>query len=250
MKDWLLLRGLTREARHWGAFPETLRAALGDVRVLTPDLPGNGRLHAQASPHEIGGMVESCRQQRAAAGVAAPFGVLAMSLGAMVACEWASRHPQEIGALVLVNGSLRPFNPFHQRLRPRSYGRLLRMLAGWDDAQACEAQILALTSRRHADDRALAAVWAAWRRECPVSRANALRQLRAAATCRAPARPAAAMLLLAAAGDDLVDPRCSAAIANAWEAPLRVHPDAGHDLPLDDPQWVAQQVAAWWASAR
>lgn len=250
MNDWVLLRGLTRESRHWGAFPDALRTALGGVRIHAPDLPGNGLLHAQESPHDIGAMVEACRRQVAAQGVAAPFGMLAMSLGAMVACEWASRHPQEVGALVLVNTSMRPFSPFHHRLRPRSYRPLLQALADWNDPLACESRILALTSRRHAADRALAATWAQWHRECPVSRANALRQLRAAAACRAPARPAAATLLLAAAGDDLVDPRCSAALAVAWEAPLRVHPEAGHDLPLDDAEWVARQVAEWWAGPR
>jgi len=28
---------------------------------------------------------------------------------------------------------------------------------------------------------------------------------------------------------------------------LREHPDAGHDLPLDDPQWVITQITQWAA---
>ena len=45
--DWVLLRGLTREARHWGGFPERLGAALG-VEVHCLDLPGNGHLLSEA----------------------------------------------------------------------------------------------------------------------------------------------------------------------------------------------------------
>ena len=47
------------------------------------------------------------------------------------------------------------------------------------------------------------------------------------------------------ARDQLVDPACSAQLAAAWKADLEVHPEAGHDLPLDDGPWVVNQVRAW-----
>ena len=49
-----------------------------------------------------------------------------MSLGAMVAVDWAARHPEELAGCVLINTSLRPFSPWYQRLRPANYGALLR----------------------------------------------------------------------------------------------------------------------------
>lgn len=49
---WLLLRGLTREAGHWGDFPRQLQAALPEARILAIDLPGNGTLHRQASARQ------------------------------------------------------------------------------------------------------------------------------------------------------------------------------------------------------
>ena len=55
------------------------------------------------------------------------------------------------------------------------------------------------------------------------------------------------ILLLASLGDRLVSPRCSERIARAWNAPLRMRPDAGHDLPLDDPDWVLGQLLDWHA---
>ena len=117
---WLLLRGLTREAGHWGDFPCQLQAALPEARILAIDLPGNGTLHRQASPSTIPAMVAACRAELATRGVAGPVHLVAMSLGAMVAIAWAAAHPDELSGSVLINGSLRGINPLHQRLQPAS----------------------------------------------------------------------------------------------------------------------------------
>lgn len=79
---WLLLRGLTREAGHWGRFPQQLQAALPGARILAIDLPGNGTLHRHPSPTSIPEMVTACRGELAAHGVTGPVHVVAMSLGA------------------------------------------------------------------------------------------------------------------------------------------------------------------------
>jgi pimeloyl-ACP methyl ester carboxylesterase len=89
------------------------------------------------------------------------------------------------------------------------------------------------------------AAWCAIRRARPVGVANALRQLVAAARFQAPLAAPVPTLLLTSAGDRLADPRCSADIARRWACPLVVHSEAGHDLPLDDPAWVVQEVKAW-----
>jgi len=103
-----------------------------------------------------------------------------------------------------------------------------------------------LTSQREGDDTAVLDDWVAWRREHPVSRANTLRQLVAAARYSAPqVRPAVPILVLGSAGDRLVDPRCSLELARRWGTAFAQHPDAGHDLPLDDAPWVADRVRAW-----
>ena len=243
---WILLRGLMREQRHWGEFPALLARALPGANIVTPDLPGNGRRHAQDSATRVADMVEACRQEMLARGIAAPYHLLALSLGGMVAVEWASRYPQEIARCVLLNTSMRPFNPFYRRLRWQNYGALLRQLL-LGDAHSQEALILRLTSRRHAQGNpALLADWCAYQQEYPVSRRNALRQLLSAARYRAPAsRPAMPVLVMAGAQDQLVDHRCSQQLARAWQADCLIHRDAGHDLPLDEGEWVAQSVARW-----
>lgn len=248
MASWILLRGLMREQRHWGDFPAQLAQALPDAAIITPDLPGNGQRHADPSPTSVAAMVDACRARLRADGLPPPYRLLALSLGGMAAVEWASRYPDEVQACVLINTSMRPYSRFYQRLRWRNYPAIAGLLLRGGMARQ-ESLILRLTSRdahAHANDNGLLARWLAFQHDRPVSRANALRQLWAAARYRAPVRrPSVPMLILSSAGDRLVSPSCSQRLAHAWSVPHRIHPDAGHDLPLDDGPWVAQAVAQW-----
>lgn len=252
MERWILLRGLVREQRHWGSFPAMLRAALPDAQLYTPDLPGNGSRYRETSPASVQQMVEACRQQLQQAGIAPPYSLLALSLGGMVALTWAALYPQELRRCVLVNTSMRPYSPFYRRLRWQNYGAIVRqLLLGGQRAQ--EQLILRLTSHNGeaAQRAALVQQWLDYQQECPVSRRNALRQLWAAARFRAPAqRPDLPLLLIASAGDQLVDHRCTLGLAQAWHTPVLLHPSAGHDLPLDAGPWLAQQIAGWVARSK
>ena len=249
MSTWVLLRGLTRESRHWGEFPGLLQRQLGSAQVVMLDLPGNGELNAQASPTRVVDMAEACRMALRERGLSPPYHLLAMSLGAMVALAWANEHPAELQGCVLINTSLRTFSPWYQRLRPRNYGAVLGMALS-RDLEANERTVLEMTTRHPAvDNTILLAQWARWRRDRPVSGANALRQLWAAARFSTPRQaPKVPLLVLVSAADGLVDPRCSQRLARAWGTELRTHPTAGHDLPLDDGAWVAREVAAWIAA--
>ena len=248
MSTWILLRGLGRESRHWGDFPDILRRELmhGDnaapARILSPDLAGNGTRNAQRSPCRIETMADDLRARLLAEGVPPPYHLLALSLGAMVAVAWAQQHPLEVRGAVLINTSLRPFSPMFERLRPENYRRLLPLpLIG--DAER-ENIIHALTSRHPQHRAEIVDAWIHLRRDRPVTTANLLRQLLAAARFRAPdAKPSPPLLILASKQDALVNSACSHALARHWQCPLVEHADAGHDLPLDDGAWVAAVVA-------
>ncbi|MEO6856620.1 MAG: alpha/beta hydrolase, partial [Rhodoferax sp.] len=232
MSTWIFLRGLTRESGHWGAFTAQFESALPGCEVVALDLPGNGSLCHQASPLRVPDMVEHCRAELDRRWLPPPYHLLGMSLGAMVAVAWSAAHPDEVAAQVLINTSLRPFSPFYQRLRPRNYGLLLRLALLGADPEDWERSILRITSRGGQD--AVLPQWLALRAQHPVTRANALRQLLAAARYRAPKVMTIPTLLLASGQDQLVSVACSQALARQWQCRLQVHPTAGHDLPLDD----------------
>ncbi|WP_334277192.1 alpha/beta fold hydrolase [Roseateles microcysteis] len=222
---WVLLRGLTRAAGTWGEFPHIFVNQLAklqpDVRVLLLDLPGHGELHDRSSPSSIAALVDACRSELQRRGVKTPVHLLAMSLGALVASDWAARYPAEVSAAVLINTSLRPFSPVIRRLRPAVPFQLLRF---------------SLTTQAGAAKRARVRLTNVWRQVLAVVRFQASR-----------ARPEPPMLLLCSLGDGLVDWRCSQTLSRAWGVPLRMHTAAGHDLPREDPPWVASAVSEWMA---
>lgn len=246
MSTWIVLRGLTRETRHWGRLPGLLGEAVGTDRVLLLDLPGNGEFSHLRAPATVAEMVGFVRIAALQSGAPGPYSVLAMSLGGMVATDWAQRHPGEIERLVLINTSMRPFSRMPERLRPSAWPGLLGVAAHWRDAPRAESGIHGLTCNNVETRGFDLDAWAEIRRSAPVSRGNALRQLWAAARFSAAvAKPGCPLLILSSRADKLVNPMCSAKLAAAWGATHREHAWAGHDLPHDDPAWASDQVRAW-----
>lgn len=244
--SWVLLRGLTREARHWGGLPQQLATLPGAGPVVTLDLAGNGVFHRQASPASVRTIMALARHELQAQGVAPPWKLLAMSLGGMVATDWAQQHPQEVSRLVLINTSMRPFSPMTERLRPGNWPALALLAARWHNADFTERTIHRMTCNNTSSREADIAAWVHIRQTAPVSPGNAGRQLLAAAQFSSgPQAPHCPTLVLSSGADRLVNPRCSHRLAEAWQATHHRHPWAGHDLPHDDAGWVCQRIGHW-----
>lgn len=248
MSTWILLRGLARERRHWGRFPELLSNELPDARVIALDLPGNGELNAVASPLRLAGMASHCRNELARQGIPPPYRLLALSMGGMVATAWAQQYPAEIEACVLINTSFGAFSPLFERLRPCAWPALLQLLFA-RKARSREQLVFRLTSRLERPPPTLLDEWVAIRQSRPVRVRNTLRQLIAAARFHAPSSAPVLTLVLASARDGLVNARCSKEIARRWNCAIAVQSTAGHDLPLDEGEWVAREVREWLAAA-
>ena len=244
---WVFLRGLVRESAHWDDFPETFAQAMPGARVHLVDLPGSGKHFRQSSPLDLAAIMEAARHE-AWESIGRDGGavyLLSISLGGMVAVEWARRHPAELAGAVLINSSLRGLSPLWQRLSWRCWPLLARIVAAADVAKR-ERLILCMTSALPQPRPGLLDARVATHRQHPVRLANVFRQLWAAARHRPPGtKPPIPLLLLHSLGDRMVDPACTLAIARAWGLAPQSHPWAGHDLPLDDPRWVAEAVAEW-----
>ncbi|MGR8931316.1 MAG: alpha/beta fold hydrolase [Gammaproteobacteria bacterium] len=244
-KDWLLLRGLTREAAHWGEFPALLRSRFPSANISTLDLPGTGVRHREISPWHMAEIAESVREKAIEQGVTRrPITLVGLSLGGMVAWEWMLRHPEDACGAVLINTSQAGLNPFYQRLSWRCYPHIFNLLLQPNRFRRELAIIRCVANRR--DRETLALEWENIQSERPVSIANAFRQLMAATSYRAGGkRPELPMLLLSGRGDRLVAPACSDTIHRKWQIPIECHPWAGHDLTLDDGAWVADRLRIW-----
>ncbi|MCE3010980.1 MAG: alpha/beta hydrolase, partial [Proteobacteria bacterium] len=75
------------------------------------------------------------------------------------------------------------------------------------------------------------------------SRWSLLKQLFSASQFEFPDKaPLSKTLILCGAKDTLVNPEISERLAEKWNCPLKIHSQAGHDLTLDDPEWVLAQL--------
>jgi pimeloyl-ACP methyl ester carboxylesterase len=250
---WLLLRGLVREAGHWGRFLPLFRAGFREATVRAADLPGCGTQHGVTAPAGVSQLLAHVRNEdlRLRAGTPEanrPIWLLGISLGAMVLCQWLREHPGEVAGAVLINSSAADLSRPWQRLRPVGGLRLARAALARDLA-ARERHIYRATSARRERENMVVPGWVELARTHPVSRANARTLLTAANQFRlGTVVEPPPTLVLAAAGDRLVHPRCSRALAAALGSELRLHPTAGHDLPLDEPEWVVSEVQGWQAA--
>lgn len=245
-QNWLLLRGLSRESAHWGDFRATLQTRFPSANIAALDLPGAGEYCRQTSPSDISEITDQVRRQAGQRGLLKrPLTLLGLSLGGMVAWEWAVKYPDEIRAVALINSSFASLSPFYRRMRWQNYPRLLTILLHRQPTRRERAILRWVTNRRDLDD-ATASAWADIQRQRPVTLTTTLKQLAAAARYRpAAARPTQPVLLLNSQGDRLVDPLCSQAIGQHWNLPINTHPWAGHDLSLDDGEWVADRLRDW-----
>ena len=245
MSRWLLLRGLAREAGHWGAFPDRLRAGFPDDDVLTPDLPGCGQRHHDVVPARLGGIVDAVRARVGDQAAPGPTWLLGLSLGGMVALDWATRYPAEVAGVVVINSSAGGLSPFWRRLRMPAWPTLLGAVAN-RDLQRRERAIFHLTSNRPDREARVVAAWVALAEARPVSLRSARRLLVGAARYRPRLAPLPQpTLVVVGAGDRLVHPTCSGLLAASLKAELAVHPTAGHELTLDEPEWLLGQLGAW-----
>lgn len=237
---FVLIRGLMRESRHWGIFPKLLQQQFPDATILTPDIPGNGRLCQQTTPSSIQCITEQLRQQ---INVDESIVLIGISMGGMIAIDWMTRFPFEIKSAVLINTSARPLSAFYQRLRWQIYPDIVSMF--WLTRSAQEKKILELTSNYYRDNISLLNKWCSWQQQYPVSAKNAGNQLLTAARFSIQHKPWQPLLVVTSVADRLVDYRCSLTLHQHWNTAYAQHTSAGHDLALDEPDWLTKQIRQW-----
>lgn len=211
--------------------------------MIPLDLPGTGARVSQPCPRSVEAIAAMLPIDTEHSAV----GILGISFGGMVALAAAQALRDSVSHVVVINSSSR-LSPPSARFRPVGMLRFVQALAQVDDRRR-EELIYALTVngsaatvRRYAQQAAEIAASAR------VSRLTAVRQL-FAATRYVPQVPSAKCLAIVSAQDRLVDPACSATLAAHLRCPLLVHPTGGHDLPAEDPRWIASRVQRWiWAA--
>ncbi|MDG0818119.1 alpha/beta hydrolase [Bdellovibrio sp. PAP01] len=238
-KQWVLVRGIMSEAFHWWDFLPQLQARFPQDQFHTADILGNGRHHQHSTPLNLKKNIHALREQVPAEGKKI---LLGFSLGGMLSLEWAHHHPDEVEAVILINCSLNN-SPVYKRITPYSLKQIFHSSLQKDISRR-EEMIIRMTTSGIPQERIeqVASHWGPRGVEYPVKPINFLWQLFLAAQVPQRPTPPAPVLVLSSGKDKVVHPECSQKIAEVWNLPLVRHPEAGHDLTLEDPQWVLEQV--------
>ncbi len=246
-KVLIALRGLIRGKRHWGQYIEAIESDLPGVKILTYDIPGNGTRYQEKSPTTIDQYVDDLRAQMIKDITPnTEVHIFAMSLGAMIGSRWVERYPEDFNSAIFANTSFKGISPFYERFRPEAMAKLVQILLS-PGAFRKEKNIIELISNEEEErKKELYDHWKNLQVNNPVSYANAFRQIWAAKKfAPSKAKPAVPVLLIASENDRLCSYKCSEAIAKEWNAELRIHPSAGHELAFDAPDWTKEQIEQW-----
>lgn len=244
--EWVFLRGLTRESRHWGRFRIYFEEHVPDSKLSCLDLPGVGERNNELCPARISEIADQLRGRVAPLEPGQKRYLFAISLGAMVGMDWISRFQDQFSGAVIINSSAGNLSPSWQRVKPMNLSFLFRAFFMRDIAKR-ERRILSgmVNLVKGEEFERIAQEWIDIAKTKPVKRRTALRQIRAAKQFAAPRIKDFPILVLTSKADRLVSWKCSKALASYLEGTFVRHETAGHDLPIDDPKWITDQVLSW-----
>jgi homoserine acetyltransferase len=241
--NWIFLRGLTRGNVHWGDFPEIFMAANPGAQVEYLEIPGNGLLCNEVTPVDPEEVIKVLKNKSKLAQGNNTYHLCGISLGGMIALKWCEMHEDSVESITVINSSLPQNSSFYQRLKPRNYLTLLKILFTQDSYEQ-ESHILNMTSNNLLETKKYLERYANFSSTHKVTRMNFLRQLILASKIRVKKIRPKKLFILSAAHDSLVHCLCSQKIANDLEGELLIHSSAGHDIPLDAPEWVAKHLVS------
>lgn len=240
----VLLRGLTRGCNHWADFPKQLNQAFPDVKLAFIDLAGNGLRTNESSPITIKTALQDIRNQVKRQGIAFPIDILALSLGGMITLQWLNDFPDEINQAIVINSSHSKLSKTSERMRPSTIAKLVTGVLL--PASLRERIIYSVTSN-HLLNTNITNQWVLEANTHTVSRLNFIRQVFIARSFTTNLRiNKKQLLLLASSSDRLVNASSSKALAKKTGADLKTNKMAGHEITLDDPDWVINHAASFF----
>ncbi len=236
------LRGLARGRGHWGSFPKVLSSADADIELELLDIPGNGTRASEKLPLRPEKVIEMIRAQSRWVKRDESFSILGISLGGMLALKWAEMYPNEVSKVFVVNSSLGQLSPIFKRFQMKQISTLVKVLRESDIVER-EKTIINMTSNNQKVWDEHLAPMAAFSKQYQVSRLSFLRQLLVAASLRIPKSIETGITIIGSQNDRLVDVSCSLKLAHYLNVTPKIHSWAGHDIPLDDPLWLAKVIS-------
>ncbi|MCB0272044.1 MAG: alpha/beta hydrolase [Bdellovibrionales bacterium] len=226
---------------HWGDFPSVFEKKFS-TQVECIDFPGVGEFYQGEGVQSIEAIADHVFEQMDKRSLKT-VNVLAHSLGAMVSSAMLQKEPSRFDQCVWINTSFANLSPWYKRMNIKNISKLTTLFVYFDQPDVREKIIYELTTNMH-HDRSLIQAWVEIQKEHPIVKKTVFHQLWAASRYRCESLPQKNILLLASKKDHFVDVSCIEAIASKFQLPIVFHEEAGHDIPVDDPEWICKQIAS------
>jgi len=238
-KNWIFLRGLARETRHWGEFPQMFQESFPNTHHYVLEIPGVGKKVEDLAPLSLERYADLLREQwlELKQEHSGPWGVLAISMGAMIAMNWSDRYRDDFKRGVFINSSAGNLSTLKERFSPDAMKMVVQLFFK-EDYQERERAILNLTTKKLLITDKIIKEYASYSEQYPIKRSNFLRQIYAASKFKVPKTLNYSPIILNGQLDSLASPKCSDILAEHFQVSVFRDCESGHDLPLDNPQWI------------
>ena len=238
-KRWILLRGLSRGNNHWGEFPELMREQ--GLEVELAEIPGNGTRYRELTPLNPLKVIEAIKKTSPFSKDKKTFNICGISLGGMMALQWAEAFPDEVEHVVVINSSLPQLSPVHHRISFKSIFQIMRGITS-KDPLVRESITLALTVNDENIREQYLKPFARFSQKNPITVKNFVRQLYLATRIKINQSIQTSITIIVSVQDHFVKPDCSFEMARFFNINPISHPTSGHDLPLESPQWLLKAL--------
>ncbi len=246
-KTIVALRGLIRGNPHWGDNIKNIENYLEGVNILTLEIAGAGTRNKEKSFFSVDENIHDLRRQFKEKCSTNDNHIMAISFGGMIATRWMELYPEDFKTGILVNTSFKGYSAPLKRLRPKAAKTFLKVIFIKDkfkkEEKLCDISI----ADRGEKFQEILERHCKLQKEYPITPKNGLTQIFAGLKFKpSKKKPDVPILILVSENDQICHSDCSKTIAKAWNAPIKIHPTAGHDLSNEDSTWIAKQVKEWF----
>ena len=238
--NYLLIRGLARHQGHWHQFPELLKT--NSNQVVCIDTKGNGEFAHIISPHNLTENTEFIREKWLALKKNhEPWTIISISMGGMIAMDWCSKYPDDFKKFFVINTSAANIVPPWKRFSLEIFFKLPKLI--FSNRKIQEEEILKITLHKKmiAEELVNSQLNFIWQN---TSKLNFFRQLISASLFRLPKiKDTRKLVFIVGLRDQLVSPSATIKIASYYKTKLITANELGHDIPLDDAEWLFKTIS-------
>ena len=214
-----------------------------NANIITPEIPGVGEFVDQVSPNTLEEMVNFMRDKVLHKITGEDNFLIAMSLGGMMARQWVEKFPNDFKQVTLVNTSFRGINPLFDRIKPISIYNFIKIFMT-PGIEAREEAIVKMVSNNSINHEVIIKDWIEIQKKRPVKRQSFINQIKGALKFKPQLDwpNHLPLMILCGKKDRLCSYKSSVELNKKWGGKLFMHPEAGHDLPIDACSWMIENL--------